>query len=126
MLVIIGVIAIGAFATSIPPQSVQINGYAGYLGEWELTATLSRNAPGTVHDLSGPMRMKHVGMCSKDGPEEKTGEMQLRLSRLSSNVDVRLMFDGIECTHRGNMSDAYIGTMVCPDRRAVPLTLWIK
>ena len=117
---------LGAFASSRLPQSMQILGYAGHLGEWELTATLSRHDPGAVADLAGPMKMKHVGMCSKDGPDEKTGAMQIRLSRWSSRFNVKMMIDGIECTHSGDLSDAYIGTMVCPDRKAVPLTLWTK
>jgi hypothetical protein len=117
---------LGAFATARIPQSMQIVGYAGHLGEWELTATLARSDQRAVSDLAGPMKMKHVGFCSQDGPEEKTGAMQIRLSRLSSSVEVKLLIDGVECSHSGDLSDAYIGTLVCPDRKAVPLTLWIK
>ncbi len=117
---------LGAIATSRIPQSMQIVGYAGHLGEWELTAVVSRNDPRAASDLAGAMKMKHVGFCSSDGPEEKTGAMQVRLSRLSSSVEVKLQLDGVECTHSGDLSDAYIGTLVCPGRKAVPLTLWIK
>ena len=113
-------------ATSRIPQSMQLVGYVGHLGEWELTAVVSRNAPRGASDLARAMKMKHVGFCSSDGPEEKSGAMQVRLSRLSSRVEVKLRFDGVECTHSGDLYDAYIGTLVCPGRRAVPLTLWIK
>jgi hypothetical protein len=125
-LAIVLVIVLGAFATSTVPQSLQINGYAGHLGEWELTATLSKDVPARMREHSGPLTMKHIGLCSQDGPEEKTGEMRLRLSLLSSGVEARLSIEGVECTYSGTMSDSYTGLMVCPDRRAVPLTLWIK
>ena len=117
---------LGALATYRIPQSMQLVGYAGHLGEWELTAVVSRNAPRGTSDLAGAMKMKHVGFCSSDGPEVKTGAMQVRLSRLSSSVEVKLQFDGVECSHSGDLSDAYIGTLVCADRKAVPQTLWIK
>ncbi|HYN27255.1 MAG TPA: hypothetical protein VES94_03075 [Burkholderiales bacterium] len=125
-LAIVLAIVLGAFATSAVPQSVQINGYAGHLGEWELTAALSKNGPARVRELSGPLTMKHIGLCSQDGPEEKTGEMRLRLSLLSSTVEARLSIEGVECTYSGTMSDSHTGMLLCPDRRAVPLTLWIK
>jgi hypothetical protein len=118
--------ALGAFAMSRVPNSIEIAGYAGHLGEWELTGVLSRNDQSAMSDLAGPLKLKHVGFCSKDGPEEKAGAIQVRLSRLSSGAEVKLLIDGIECTHRGDLSNAYIGTMVCPGRKAVPLTLWIK
>ena len=125
-LAIVLVIVLGALATSRAPQSLQINGYAGHLGEWELTATLSKDVPARMREHSGPLTMKHIGLCSQDGPEEKTGEMRLRLSLVSSSVEARLSVEGVECTYSGAMSVSHIGVMVCPDRRAVPLTLWMS
>ncbi|MEQ1719004.1 MAG: hypothetical protein ABL907_23970 [Hyphomicrobium sp.] len=123
---ILVVAGVGAVATVRIPQSMRIEGYAGHLGEWELTAVVSKNDSRAASDLAGAMKMKHVGYCSSDGPEVKTGAMQVRMSRLSSSVEVKLQIDGIECTHSGDLSDAYIGTLVCPGRKAVPLTLWIR
>jgi hypothetical protein len=125
-LVMIVVAVLAVYATSTPPQSLQVTGYAGHLGEWELNATLSKIAPRSSHDLSGTVHMKHIGMCSKDGPDEKTGEMRAQLSRWSSNFHATLLIDGVACTYSGDMSDAGIGTMACPDRPAVPLMLWVK
>jgi hypothetical protein len=110
---------LGAVATSRIPQSMQIVGYAGHLGEWELTAAVSRSDPRAAFDLAGVMKMNHVGFCSSDGPEVKT-------AALSSGVEVKLQLDGVECTHSGDLSDTYIGTLVCPGRKAVPLSLWVK
>ena len=116
----------GAYAISTVPRSLEIHGYAGQLGEWELTATISKDVPARMRELSGPLTMKHIGMCSQDGPEEKTGEMRLRLSLFSPRVEARLSIEGVECTYNGTMSDSHTAMLVCPDRRAIPLTLWIK
>ncbi len=115
-----------ALGTSRVPSTMQVVGYAGHLGEWELTATLAKSTSSGGGDLSGPLRMKHVGFCSKDGSDEKTGAIQIRLSRLSSNADVKLLIDGVSCSHSGNLSGSSIGTMSCPDRKAVPLMIWVK
>ncbi len=123
-IVLLAVLAFGAFAMLRVPRSLQITGYAGHLGEWELTATLSKGALTRMRELSGPLSMKHIGLCSQDGPEEKAGEMRLRLSLLSSEIEASLRIEGIECTYSGVMSDLHTGAMVCPDRPAVPLTLW--
>ncbi len=104
-------------------RPLEIIGYSGYLGEWELTATVTENAP---KGYSGPLTMKHVGLCTQDGPEEKTGEMQLEISASSSRLDATLSVAGITCSYIGQLSDSYTGTLACPDREAVPLKLWVK
>ncbi len=117
-------VGVGAFAPAVVPQSLQITGYSGHLGEWELTATLTKTA--SARELSGPLTMKHTGWCGANGPEEKSGEMQLTLARLSNRVDAKMVLDGTACSYSGSLSDTYTGTMVCPDKRPVPLMLWLK
>ena len=108
-------------------QSLQVVGYSGHLGEWELTATVTEAAPGyVIREYSGPLTMKHVGLCTQDGPEERVGEMRLRMSVLASQLNATFSFSGIECTYSGRLSDDYTGTMNCPDRQPVPLKLWVK
>jgi hypothetical protein len=106
-------------------QSLEVIGYSGYLGEWELTATVTETAPGRK-GYSGPLMMKHVGLCTQDGPEEKSGEMHLEISAASSRLDATLSVAEVECSYSGRLSDSYTGTMTCPDREAVPLKLWVK
>jgi hypothetical protein len=106
-------------------QSLEVIGYSGYLGEWELTATVSETPPGGK-GYSGRLMMKHVGVCAQDGPEEKTGEMRLEMSASSSRLDGMLSIAGVECRYTGRLSGSYTGTMTCPDREAVPLRLWVK
>jgi hypothetical protein len=122
LLLTIGLVAIAAPARA---QSLEIIGYSGYLGEWELTATVTETAPDRK-GYSGPLTMKHVGLCTQDGPEERTGEMHLELSASSSRLDATLSVAGVECSYSGQLSDSYTGTLACPDREAVPLKLWVK
>ncbi len=119
-------IALGLLATPAHAQSLQIVGYSGYLGEWELTATVTENVSSRAKEYSGPLTMKHVGLCTQDGPEEKMGEMRIHISPLSSVLNATLSVAGIECSYSGRLSDSYTGTMNCPDRLPVPLKLWVK
>ena len=64
----------------------------------------------------GPMTMKHVGICTQEGPEERTGEIRLQISASLSRLNATLSVDGVECTYSGQLSDSYTGTMNCPDR----------
>ena len=107
-------------------QPLQVLGYSGYLGEWELTATVTETASGSTTEYSGPLTMKHVGICTQDGPEEKTGALRFRISASSSKLNATLSVAGVECTYSGDLSDSYTGTMNCPDRQGVPLKLWVK
>ena len=117
-------IMLGALATPAQAQSRQVIGYAGVLGEWELTATVTENSSRRSKEFSGPLTMKHTGVCMQDGPEEKTGELRFQLS--SSRLTATLLIAGVACTYSGKLSDSYSGMMNCPDRSSVPLRLWVK
>jgi hypothetical protein len=119
-------IILGILATPASAQSLQIVGYSGYLGEWELTATVTETTSGHIKEYSGPLTMKHVGVCTQDGPEEKSGEMRVQIIASSSRLNATLSVAGIECTYSGRLSGGYTGTMNCPDRQAVPLKLWVR
>jgi hypothetical protein len=118
--------AAGAVAAPASAQSLQVIGYSGYLGEWELTATVTEMASSRTQQYSGPLTMKHVGICTQDGPEQKSGEMRFQITAASSRLDATLSVAGVECTYSGRLSDSYTGTINCPDREAVPLKLWLK
>jgi hypothetical protein len=116
----------GALAAPASAQSLQVIGYSGYLGEWELTATVTEMASSRTQEYAGPLIMKHVGVCTQEGPEEKTGEMRFQISASSSRLNATLSVAGVECAYSGRLSDSYTGMMNCPDREAVPLKLWLK
>ena len=107
-------------------ETREVSGQAGYLGEWEIAATVTGRVADGVPELFGPLNMRHVGLCSQDGPEEKTGEIRLRLSDKAPQLRATLTVDGVACSVSASLADAYKGAMSCPDRRGVPLTLWIR
>jgi hypothetical protein len=113
-----------ALASPAGAQSLQVFGYAGLLGEWELTASVTEKESSATKEFSGPLTMSHVGICTVDGPEERTGEIRLRISE--ARMRATLLVDGVECHYRGRLSDFFSGAMSCPDRPEVPLKLWVK
>ena len=115
---------LGALATPAGAESLEVLGYAGVLGEWELTASVTGND--NTKAYSGPLTMTHVGICTVDGPEEKKGEIRFRLSESSSRIQATLLVDGTECSYSARLSDFFAGIMNCPNRPAVPLKLWVK
>ena len=115
---------LGALATPAGAELLEVLGYAGVLGEWELTASVTGND--NTKAYSGPLTMTHVGICTVDGPEEKKGEIRFRLSELSSRIQATLLVDGTECSYSARLSNFFAGSMNCPNRPAVPLKLWVK
>jgi hypothetical protein len=107
-------------------DTLQLVGYSGYLGEWELTATVREDGSTTPKGYSGPLSMKHVGLCTQDGPEEKSGKIRVQIMPSESRIDATLWVDSVECGYHGILSDFYTGTMDCSGRERVPLKLWIK
>ena len=105
-------------------ETLDVLGQVGVLGEWELTASISSTNVAR-RQFSGPLVMKHVGICSVDGPETKQGEIQLQLIG-SSRVKATLVVAGVTCTYAGRKSDTFSGVMRCPDQRDVPLLMWLK
>lgn len=106
------------------PSSAELLGFSGHAGEWELAATMTRM--GQTRDLSGPVKMTHVGWCSQDGPETKSGEVVVTMARLFATIDMRLRVDGVECRFQSRLTDIYTGDLICPDKRPVPLSLWLR
>ena len=117
---------LGALATPACAQSLEVIGHAGHLGEWELTGTVTPKESSRVKEFAGTLKLTHVGICTQDGPEVKNADMRFSLSGSSSRMTATLLIDGVECTYNGRLSHNYSGTMSCPDKRAVPLILWLK
>jgi hypothetical protein len=104
--------------------AMELLGQAGELGEWELTGDLIEGERSM--EFSGPLKMKHVGICTQDGPEERAGEISLQLASRSESLTARLVLDGIPCTYSARKTHAYEGTMSCAGRAPVPLMVWLK
>ena len=117
-------VVLGVLAGPAVAEPREVFGYGGELGEWELSAAVTEKASSRGREFSGPLTMTHVGICTQDGPEQKTGEIRLRLS--GARLSATLQLAGVACTYSGQLSDFYSGTMICPGRPGVPLKLWVK
>ena len=105
--------------------AMEFLGQAGVLGEWELTGNLTEGGPGPRKEFWGPLKMKHVGICTQDGPEERAGEIRLQLAD-GSRVTAELVLDDVRCTYSARKMHAYEGTLSCAGRAPVPLLVWLK
>jgi hypothetical protein len=107
-------------------QSLQVYGKSGYLGEYELSASVSEQIADGRKEYSGPLVLKHIGLCTHDGPNEIAGRITMHVVGSSSRVHATLVFDGNECTYRGLLSPSYHGVMNCAGKPGIPLRLWTK
>ena len=116
-------VAVMWLAGSAAGQTRTVAGQFGVLGEWDLTATVTKQPAG---HWAGPARMRHVGYCTVEGPEEKTGDLQLKLVETRGRINGTILIEGAGCTFSARLKDGYDGTLRCPDRRDVPITLSVE
>jgi hypothetical protein len=115
-------------AVSIVPahaQSLRVDGNFGYLGEYEFSAEIIAKASDETKEFSGPMIIRHIGLCTHNGPNEMDGQIQLQFSNMTSRIAATLLFDGQRCTYSGSMSKTSIGDLVCSSG-AIPFSIWSK
>jgi hypothetical protein len=122
------VIVVAVAADSAQAEPLRITGTAGYLSEWELNGDITEKMPGDGKEFSGPLIWKHVGLCSVNGPQEKTGKIHFQIfgSGASSRIDATLWLDGAQCKYSGAFSDRSTGVMDCARAEGVPLTLSLR
>ncbi len=120
------VAVLSALAIPARAQSMQVYGKTGYLGEYELSGTVSEQTANGRKEYSGPLVAKHVGLCAHDGPKETTGQIRFHVTDSSTRAIATLVFEGIECTWEGVLSESYHGFMNCADKTSLPVRLWIK
>jgi len=117
---------VSVLATPTRAQSMLVYGKTGYLGEYELSGTVSKQATNGRKEYSGPLVAKHVGLCTHDGPKETTGQIRFHLTGSPPHVTAALVFEGVECRYDGVLSESYHGFMNCADKTSLPLGLWTK
>jgi hypothetical protein len=104
------VIVLSTGAGPADARSLKVTGTAGLLSEWEFNGDVTETLAGGIKQFSGPLNWKHVGLCSPNGPEEKSGQIQFQVSesRASSKIDVTLRLEGAQCTYNGILSVALL------------------
>jgi len=113
----------GVIASAAEGRDLQISGTTGYLSEWRFEVVLAKNA--SDDEFTGPLRWKHVGLCSANGAEEKSGEINVHIRHMGplSRVKATVSFEKLKCTYSGSFSPTVKGFMTCSDRTSLPLTL---
>ncbi len=71
------------------------------------------------------MTLRHVGLCSVNGVEEKSGEMRLTVSRSTSGVEGTLAMDDDSCRIVASASPSYSGLLSCRNAQGVPINFSI-
>ena len=117
-----------ALAQSAQAQSAAVTGKLGYLSEWEVTGEVAEDLSTGKHAFSGPLTVKHTGVCAPGRPVEMTGQIRYRVFSwlMTRRIQATLVLDGTECAFEGKLADAYEGVLTCPEWRGVPLSLVIK
>jgi hypothetical protein len=128
---LVALVLLAAGAASAQPLSV--NGVAGFLSEWQFSGSVTETAS---EEFTGSLAMKHVGLCSHDGPDERTSEIRLRLTgfmsarskpaKAASELKATFVLDGATCTLAGRFSGTYTGVMDCAGTKRVPVTLSVN
>src|SRR6516164_10007021 len=88
-------------------EPLQIHGTTGYVTEYELSRSVSERDLNGKKEFSGPLIVRHVGLCTRDGPKETIGEIRFELAKSSSRITATLDFDGSKCAYRGVLSESH-------------------
>jgi hypothetical protein len=116
-----------ALAGPAQAQSAQVNGTLGYLSEWEVSATVTENLSSGQREFSGPLVIRHIGVCTPGHPVEMSGEIRYRITGwLTPRMQATLVIEGVECGFDGKLSQTYDGAISCDKWRGVPLSLSVK
>lgn len=106
-------------------RPLEVEGKAGYLSEWDVKAAVT---PGAGGELSGPVTWRHTGLCTVEGPVEKSGILSFRISGSGplARISATISFNGDQCSYRGAFSGETRGHMDCSNAKGIPLSLSIR
>jgi hypothetical protein len=109
-------------------RSLRVDGTSGYLSEWELKAEVTSTVSRGREEFSGPVTLRHVGVCSPNGAVEKSGTIKFHIAKSawSSQIHATLLIDGAQCTYNAKLSGSSSGFMDCPGGTAIPLKLSVQ
>jgi hypothetical protein len=107
-------IVLAALAGPAVAEPREVFGYGGELGEWELSATVTEKVASHSRDLSGPLTMTHVGICTQDGPERKTGEIRFQVLDVPPQLMRTLHVDWSRVHLQRKVGRFYRERMICP------------
>jgi len=123
MRAIVAAILICTGAPAALAQSYSASGQIGYLQEWEIKGSLAKTTTRLGADYSGTVRLRHVGLCSTNGVEEKPAVVQLNVS--SSRMEGTLSIDDDSCRIVASSASSYSGLLSCRNGQGVPISFSI-
>jgi len=108
-------------------RAEELAGRFGYLGEWDVSATLARSATAALSskEYSGVVRLKHTALCAPGEASEKTGQIRISV-RSGARYTAHLNLAGDECSFSGTLSDSAHTFISCGGQGQIPLRLWFK
>jgi hypothetical protein len=113
-------------ATAAGAEPYAASGQVGYLQEWELKANLAKTVSGGRIEYSGPVMLRHVGLCSANGVEEKAGRLRLTMSRSPGAAEGTLAMEGDSCRIMATQAPSYSGLLTCRNGQGVPISFSIE
>lgn len=120
-IVILSLAAAGAGASAR-----ELAGRFGYLGEWDVSASLAEEKAGRAGApaFSGPVLMKHNAVCGPGETPEKTGH--IRISLRGQRYTAQMTLAGASCAFTGTLSESAHSFVTCGSDRQIPLRLWFR
>ncbi|SDR83726.1 hypothetical protein [Bradyrhizobium canariense] len=119
-------IGICAAASATSAQTYSASGQIGYLQEWEMKASLAKTMTATGASYDGPVTLRHVGLCSVNGVEEKSGTVQLKVSPKTSGIEGTLAMQDDNCHIVASAAQSYSGLLSCRDGQGIPIKFSIE
>jgi hypothetical protein len=119
-------LALAVASSAANAQSYSANGQVGYLGEWELKGNLSKTITRTGANYDGPVTLRHVGLCSANGIEEKPAIVQLRVLPRNAGFAGTLAMKDDNCRISSSAGQPYSGLLSCRDGQGIPIHFTIE
>jgi hypothetical protein len=120
--IVVAILVLFAAAPAAWAQSYSANGQVGYLHEWEITGNLAKTVTRLGAEYSGTITLRHVGLCSVNGVEQKQARTQLKVS--SGRLEGMLIMDEDQCRIVASGSSGS-GLLICGSGQDVPINLLI-
>ena len=107
-------------------QARELAGRFGYLGEWDIAATLSQEkmTGSSAPALAGSLHMKHNAVCGPGETPEKSGH--IRMSVRGDRYSAQMTLAGTSCAFSGTLSQTAHVFVTCGGEGQIPLRLWFK
>jgi hypothetical protein len=87
---------------------------------------LAKTVTRTGANYDGPVTLRHVGLCSANGIEEKSGVVQLRVPSTSAGFVGTLAMKDDNCQISASAGQPYTGLLSCRDGQGIPIHFTIE